>query len=68
MRELYNPHNHNHIEWANERLDERAMILSKSLREIEHCPERKAQIQTELGILAFETWMRYEEGKYEPSA
>jgi len=48
-----------------ERLDARGKELSLSLNTIEHAPERKAQIQKELGCIAFELWCQYEEGKVE---
>jgi hypothetical protein len=47
------------------RLDERDKELSASLRSIEHNPERKAQIQKELGDIAFELWCRYATGELE---
>lgn len=64
MSEFYNVNEHNHIDWSNDRLDERVLILSTSLKEIRHCPERLEQIKRELGFLAFETWCRYEGGEY----
>jgi len=48
-----------------EYLDRRGKELSLSLRNIEHCPERKAQIQKELGNIAFELYCQYQEGKIE---
>lgn len=47
------------------RLDERGKELAASLRTIEHTPERKAQIQKELGDIAFELYCRHEAGELE---
>ena len=49
-----------------ETLDERGRQLTWSINNIEHCPERKAQIQHELGSIAFEMWFRYQTGEYQP--
>lgn len=65
MSEFYNVHEHNHIEWTQEMLDSRVLTLSDSLKNINHCPERLEQIKRELGLLAYETWRKYEEGEYE---
>jgi len=48
-----------------DRLDSRGKELSASLRSIEHCPERKQQIQHELSVIAFELYCQYNEGKVE---
>ena len=50
-----------------ETLDTRGRELTWSINNIEHCPERKAQIQHELGSIAFEMWFRYQDGEYTPS-
>ena len=47
------------------RLDERGKVLADSIRTIEHGPERKADIQRELGHIAFELWCRHESGEVE---
>jgi len=47
------------------RLDERGKELSKSYREIEHGPERRAQIQHELSCIALELWCRHRDGEIE---
>jgi len=46
-----------------EHLDARGKVLAESIRNINHCPERKAQIQRELGNISFELWCQYQEGK-----
>jgi len=48
-----------------ERLDSRGRELSWSINNINHCPERKAQIQKELGDIAFEMWFRFHDGEFE---
>lgn len=48
-----------------EHLNARGKELSSSLRGIEHCPERKAQIQHELAIISFELYSQYQAGKVE---
>jgi len=57
--------NENYLEMSLERLDSRGKVLSESLRSIDHCPERKAQIQYELGQISFELYCRYQENKIE---
>ena len=53
----------NYIEMPLHRLNERGKELSASLRGIDHCSERKAQIQYELGQISFELYCRYNIGE-----
>lgn len=53
----------NYIEMPLIKLQERCIMLSNSLNRIEHCPERKNQIQVELGNIAFELYSREQELK-----
>ena len=54
----------NYIDMPIQRLDTRGRELSWSINNIDHCPERKAQIQKELGNIAFEMWFRHQEGDF----
>jgi len=55
----------NYIDMPLERLDGRGKELSASLRGIDHCPERRAQIQYELGQISFELYCRYNDNEIE---
>ena len=54
----------NYLEMPVQRLDERGRELSWSINNIEHCPERKAQIQHELSMIAFEMYYRHQDGEF----
>lgn len=55
----------NYIDMTPERLDERGKILSEKIRDGYLTPERKAQVQKELGDISFELWCRYQENEVE---
>ena len=46
-------------------LDARGKELSLAIREGYLNPERKAQVQSELGQISFELWVRYNAGEME---
>lgn len=50
----------NYIEMPLEQLNVRGRELADSFNTIDHCPERKAQIQREMSLIAFETWFGYQ--------
>jgi len=54
----------NYIDWPLTKLDERGKELTWSINNIEHGPERKAQIQLEIGIIATELWCRHRDGEF----
>lgn len=54
------------INQSTEYLDRRGRELSWSVKNIEHTPERREQIQREIGSLSFELYIRYQEGEYTP--
>jgi len=55
----------NYIEMSLERLDTRGKELSAAIRGNYLNKERKAQVQSELGLIAFELYMRHEAGEME---
>jgi hypothetical protein len=48
-----------------ERLQEEMDIIGTSLHEINHSPERRAQLQLRMGIIATEVWCRRRDGEIE---
>lgn len=57
-----------HIDYINmpiEQLDRRDRELTWSINNIDHCPERKAQIQMELSHIALELWCKHRDGDFE---
>ena len=56
---------HNHVEQSLERLDRRGKELSAAIRGNYLNEERKAQVQAEISLIAFELWMRHEEQEFE---
>lgn len=52
--EIYNVHEHNHIEWPEERLQRRLGELSANSRSVGYSGERAAQVGREMSIIAFE--------------
>lgn len=55
----------NYIDMPLSRLDQRGKELSWSINNINHDPERKAQIQHEISNIALEIWCRYDAGEVE---
>lgn len=54
VQAAYNKEEHNHSEWSDERLQQRAELLQNSIRSIGHAAVRLAEINHELDIIAFE--------------
>ena len=48
-----------------EALNARGKELTWSINNIDHDPARKADIQKELGNIAFEMWWRHKDGEFE---
>jgi len=59
----YNKHEHNHIEWTDEQLQNRLDQLYENNRLVSYVGERKAQVTREMGIIAFEMAERLRERK-----
>lgn len=55
----------NYIEMPLERLNARGKELTWSLNNINHGPERKAQIQHEISCIALELWCKHRDGEVE---
>lgn len=55
----------NYIDAPIEYLDRRGRELTWSINNINHCPERKAQIQSELSHIALELWCKHRDGDVE---
>jgi len=55
----------NHTEWPLARLDQRGRELTQAINGNYLNPERKAQVQHEIGLIATELWFRHEEGELE---
>lgn len=55
----------NYIEMPIGQLNERGEELSHAIREGYLNPERKAQVQKELGSISFEMWFRYRNGEFD---
>ncbi len=56
---------HNHTEMTLGQLDARGKELSAAIRGNYLNEERKAQVQSELGIIALELWCRHQEQEFE---
>lgn len=63
METIYNPHEHNHIEWSDDRLQQRITTLSENIRIVRYTGERRAQVEREMGIIAFEMSERLREAR-----
>ena len=55
----YNIHEHNHIEWTNDALNERLKLLTDNMNTINYSGERLEQVSREIGLIAFELTARY---------
>ena len=53
---------HNHTQWVDGRLNERLSQLSE-INKPWQCPERRAQIEHEMSVIAFEATERFRESK-----
>jgi len=55
----------NQTEWSLSRLDERGKELTRAIQGNYLNPERKAQVQHEISLIATELYFRHEEGLVE---
>lgn len=63
MTEIYNPNDHNFIEWSDERLSDRMSELHENNRIVGYTGERKAQVEREMTHIAFEMAERLREAR-----
>ncbi len=61
MSEVYNVNEHNHVEWDENRLQERLATLHVNNRNIKYTGERLIQVQREIGLISFELSERFRE-------
>ena len=57
----YNVHEHNHVEWTDEQLQNRLSMLYENNRAVGYTGDRLAQVTREMGLIAFEMAERYRE-------
>ena len=76
IKGAYNVHEHNHIEWHRDALNERLKLLTDNMNNIRYTGERLHQVRREIGLIAFElscryseetdqAWEEYERGEYD---
>ena len=65
MMEIYNVHEHNHIEWSDDRLQNRLNELHENNRQIGYTGERKRQVEREMTLIAMEMAERLRESRNE---
>lgn len=61
--EIYNVHEHNHIEWPTERLEARIADIQHRMGMIAYSGARLAQVERELDLIAFELSCRQAEAR-----
>ena len=59
MSEVYNPHNHNHTEWSDERLHNEAVKVAELRSTVQYVGERALQMATRYNLVIFEEQERY---------
>lgn len=64
----YNPNDHNHTEWSDDRLSGRVQEITEDMKNITYTGERLQQLQHELMLVTMEQVARYYESHGESVA